>query len=288
MQKTAKLGLNKPDLTDYVNISDLNENMDVLDEAVGNAEDGLTTHLADYEYQIPSVVGTQIRLTKQSDTDRLFFKLDADLSGNITISTDGGATGKPLVEIDGSPVTQLEKGFVEVVADAAFFTLRSRGISGVDKRALIEIVNEAEANESVLKTQFKNAVNAVDTDGGINIPANATWAEILAQVPNIKTGKKWASGTATAISKTLTVTGLTFIPKIFLTKYISTNDAPLQNTAFVPKEYFGSNANLAISVGGTGTIVNPTITLIQNGFILKSTPDSGFSEGYLYSWIALE
>lgn len=69
MQKTAKLGLNKPDLTDYVNISDLNENMDVLDEAVGNAEDGLTTHLADdasttkkdtYNYRIIRIVTVRL------------------------------------------------------------------------------------------------------------------------------------------------------------------------------------------------------------------------------------
>lgn len=34
MKYTEKLQLKKPDLTDYVNISDINENMDMLDAAV--------------------------------------------------------------------------------------------------------------------------------------------------------------------------------------------------------------------------------------------------------------
>lgn len=42
MQKTSKLGLNKPDLTDYVSIADLNENADILDEALGGLQDGST------------------------------------------------------------------------------------------------------------------------------------------------------------------------------------------------------------------------------------------------------
>ena len=47
MQYTDKLGLKKPDLTDYVNVQDLNDNMDVLDEAVGNMGDDLIAHKAD-------------------------------------------------------------------------------------------------------------------------------------------------------------------------------------------------------------------------------------------------
>ncbi|MCG3089121.1 hypothetical protein [Sporosarcina cyprini] len=42
MQKTPKLGLNKPELTEYVTIADLNENMDILDGAVGELKEGTT------------------------------------------------------------------------------------------------------------------------------------------------------------------------------------------------------------------------------------------------------
>jgi len=38
MQHTQNLNLKKPDLTDNVLISDLNENMDVLDQAVGELQ----------------------------------------------------------------------------------------------------------------------------------------------------------------------------------------------------------------------------------------------------------
>ncbi|OMC81844.1 hypothetical protein BK128_21480 [Viridibacillus sp. FSL H7-0596] len=40
MKQTEKLNLKKPDLTDYVNISDLNENMDIIDAAVGDLKKG--------------------------------------------------------------------------------------------------------------------------------------------------------------------------------------------------------------------------------------------------------
>lgn len=38
MQKTTNYNLNKPDLTDYVDVTDLNENMDIIDEAIKNLE----------------------------------------------------------------------------------------------------------------------------------------------------------------------------------------------------------------------------------------------------------
>ncbi|MGE7837998.1 hypothetical protein [Viridibacillus arvi] len=42
MKQTEKLNLKKPDLTDYVNVSDINENMDILDAAVGKLNEGST------------------------------------------------------------------------------------------------------------------------------------------------------------------------------------------------------------------------------------------------------
>lgn len=47
MELTPNLSLKKPGLEDYVNVSDLNENADLIDAAVGGAEESLTTHLAD-------------------------------------------------------------------------------------------------------------------------------------------------------------------------------------------------------------------------------------------------
>ena len=47
MQETPNLKLKKPDLTDYVNVSDLNENADAIDAAVTLNKDNLTTHKAE-------------------------------------------------------------------------------------------------------------------------------------------------------------------------------------------------------------------------------------------------
>ena len=107
---------------------------DVLDENVAaNLLNLINAHKADNTYQTPTIVGTQIQLIKQSDTTRLFFKLDADLSGgDITISLDAGATSKPLVDIDGVAVTELSKGFVEVVENAVNFTYAPKGSNTLD------------------------------------------------------------------------------------------------------------------------------------------------------------
>ena len=113
------------------------ENTDVTPARLQNIEDGIeaahdeiTSHKADNAYQTPVIVGTQIQIQKQSDTKRLYFKLGADLSGGaITISLDEGATSKPLVDIDGVAVTELDKGFVEVVENAVNFTYAPKGAS---------------------------------------------------------------------------------------------------------------------------------------------------------------
>lgn len=77
-------------------------------------------------YQTPTIVGTQIQLQK-SNSSRLFFKLGSDLSGgDITISLDGGSEVN-LKDIDDVNVTELSKGFIEVVDNATFFTYAPKG-----------------------------------------------------------------------------------------------------------------------------------------------------------------
>ena len=106
----------------------INDNKEESDTKFGLID----SRLADYEYQTPVIDGMQIQLQKRSDTKILKFKLDADLSGGaITISLDGGATSKPLVDIDGVAVTELSKGFVEVVEDAVNFTYAPKGKGAV-------------------------------------------------------------------------------------------------------------------------------------------------------------
>jgi glutamine cyclotransferase len=105
-------------------------------------KDEIDSHLADYEYQTPTIVGTQIQLEKQSDTAILKFKLATDLSGGaITISTDEGDTDKPLVDIEGVAVTELDKGFVEVVENAVNFTYAPKGASLKEANEIITLTS---------------------------------------------------------------------------------------------------------------------------------------------------
>jgi len=50
MQETTNYGLKKPDLTDNVKVSDLNDNADVIDAALKDQADALAAHLAETVY----------------------------------------------------------------------------------------------------------------------------------------------------------------------------------------------------------------------------------------------
>lgn len=250
-------------------------------------DDKIAENLSDFEYQTPTIVGSQLRLTRKSGTHRLFIKIANDLSGPITVSLDNGASSKPLVDANGEAVSQLEKGFAEVVEDTSFFTLRSRGISSTDLQALINIVNEAEANESDLKTQFARAVNEVDVDGGINLPDHAAWAEILAQVPNIKTGKKWATGVINMVGaeNRLIINGLSFIPTTALAirKGLNNNSNNTPPWATVATKAIDNKVS-SIRIDNTTLLANS----VSSSFEGTSVTLIVGSVGGLWEWIAFE
>lgn len=303
MQHTPNLSLKLPEPTDFVQVEDLNENFTKIDEEIAkvtNEETGvptqLTEHLTDFEYQEPTVIGKQLQLVKKSGTKRLFIKIVNDLSGPITVSLDNGASSKPLVDANGEAVNQLEKGFAEVVEDTSFFTLRSRGISSTDLQALIEIANEAEANESDLKKQFAQAVNEVDVEGDINLPDSAAWAEILAEIPNIKSGKIGAVGKTHAISfsntQRLIVNGLTFKPSLVIAFVPSAISAtyPVARANFVlidNDRWFDDlerDMSLMTRVSST-TVSSSPYWMRDDGFEITTEQNSA---GNLYYWIAFK
>ncbi|MGG4440497.1 hypothetical protein [Brevibacillus fortis] len=91
-----------------------------------------------------------------------------------------------------------------------------KGINGVDRKALIDIANAADTNQSVVKTIIINNLKAKDPTLAIN--ASSTWADIIAAIPNLYIGKKWATGTvaipgSSGTNNEVTVTGLGFVPK---------------------------------------------------------------------------
>lgn len=93
-----------------------------------------------------------------------------------------------------------------------------KGISKQNLQSLITITNEAEANDSVLKTEMINAVHTADNS--ITLPADATWNDIVLQMPNINaSNKRWASGTLPTIDGAFTtgsINHLSFKPSIVI------------------------------------------------------------------------
>ncbi|WP_027399091.1 hypothetical protein [Anaerovorax odorimutans] len=103
-----------------------------IESKVNNCSEQISSIAEDNAYQTPTIVDTQIIIQKQSNINRLYFKLDNDLNGDITISLDGGNTSLPLKDIDGVNVTSLDKGFVEVVYETSFFTYAPKKIIGAN------------------------------------------------------------------------------------------------------------------------------------------------------------
>ncbi|SCG82733.1 hypothetical protein DW1_1160 [Proteiniborus sp. DW1] len=262
----------------------------------------LNASLSDYMYQTPTIVGSQIQLIKHSDINRIHFKLDSNINGTISISIDGGTTELPLVDIEGNPVTSLDKGFVEVVADANFFILRNKGgLSDSDKQALLDITNEALLNENAIKT---NIVNALNDKLESELLPNSAWLDIQNVISGIEIGKKWASGLVTSSSVTETfkfqngnldsktlhsiiVTGLDFDPSTIVA--FTTNGYNVTACKLHQKCLSTNEATLGLPVtttsnGSANRVVDGEYAYMRFGtFKLPAV-----SSSYEYFWMAFE
>ncbi|MCR8986109.1 hypothetical protein NW801_13855 [Brevibacillus laterosporus] len=98
------------------------------------------------------------------------------------------------------------------------------GIGDTDKKALIDIANRATDNDSTVRKAIITKLKAVSTENPLDLTDQSTWADISAVIPNIKAGKRFASGTATATADSqelyITVSGLTFKPSVILCSHI--------------------------------------------------------------------
>jgi hypothetical protein len=157
-------------------------------------------------------------------------------------------------------------------------------MTAAQKTDLINLTNEAETNDSALKTQYINAVNNVDTYGGINLAANATWSDILANIPSINTGKKYASGSiANYTGGIITVTGLSFQPAIV---YLWEPDVnPANNTVnFLAKHpTTGNYVDGYFGTAGSYNYMGSPPAQPVNGFAKQQNLLSG-----LVYWVAYE
>lgn len=113
-----------------------------------------------------------------------------------------------------------------------------KGLNGADKKALIDVVNAADTNQSVVKTNIINELKAKDAN--LALTNASTFADIIAAIPSLYIGKKWATGTISipgaGSQNPVTISGLEFIPKIIFvftsTDPTSTNPSVHCYTAF--------------------------------------------------------
>lgn len=141
----------------------------------------IENELVDQNYQIPVVVGSQIQLIKNGATGRLFFYLDADINGSITISLDGGATSVPLKDYDNQQIGGLDKGYVEVVDNTSFFTYAPKG-GGIDtiiKNYVVSAdgnINAGDLCEFINGQVRKTFQTRIDNPGPVTVATTAATA----------------------------------------------------------------------------------------------------------------
>lgn len=103
-------------------------------------------------------------------------------------------------------------------------TIKVSGVSDLSRQALIDIANDAELNNSVIKSDIITKLNAK----GLALLAGATWADVQSGIPNIVLNKREAdgTGTASASSGVKTISGLLFRPKLVV---VSIQDTTLND-----------------------------------------------------------
>lgn len=104
LQLTENLKLKKPDLTDYVIVSDLNDNMDVLDREVGELKQGSTT-IADLQTENKTLAGA-INELERNKADKTYV---AEQVENIdvpvkSVNSKTGAVTLSASDVGSSPV----------------------------------------------------------------------------------------------------------------------------------------------------------------------------------------
>lgn len=117
MQETPNLKLKKPDLTDYVNVGDLNENADLIDGAVTENKEGLAAHVADYA-TLTKKGHVQLSNATNSTSDTLAAtpKAVKDAMDRADAAFTSASNGKQTV---GNAITGVDSG-IEVPTNPTF------------------------------------------------------------------------------------------------------------------------------------------------------------------------
>ncbi|GED59382.1 hypothetical protein ABER61_16090 [Brevibacillus formosus] len=153
-----------------------------------------------------------------------------------------------------------------------------KGINGADKKALIDIVNAADTNQSTVKTNIVNALNAVSTEKSLGLTAASTWVAIQQAIPQVKTGKKIATGTISSLSAQATTSvPLDFVPAIVMVEFLGqlSNgvDVNYHSINFLRTMIDGSLQWVSDRTDGVYVKDRP----VSNGFVLTNGSYSGYT-----------
>lgn len=255
MQKTPKLQLNKPDLNDYVIVSDLNENMDILDEAVSELQDG-SAIIPDLETTNKTLAGG-INENKNSITSHL-----ADDAAH-------GIGDEPLIT-----TAQTLRGAI----NESFQIGNKVKSDTVD--ALLSV------DDSLPVTSEDSWVDVIGAIGQIS--TGKKWASGTTSSTDTSAHFQYAGTATTRNSPSVTVSGLSFKPSLvyLLTTtashsvYTEFNDGFYAKTVKVMSSFNGTTNN--VNVYNYKADVAPAY-VTETGFNLPVHHTSA-----IYTWIAFE
>lgn len=235
MQYTKNLNLKKPDQNDYVNIADINENMDVLDESVQKKYEKPTTGISKTDLSQPvqdslqkaDNAATQTELTKTNEAVATHM---ADLAHVHWIGT---AVGTNTLTATYEAITTLKNGlgvaFLNTTSSTGATTLNINGFGAIPiLKANGNPVTNLKAN-GIYTLRYANGNFILQGEGGEYGTATASdvivgktigtengLVEGIATIASLG-GKRWAGGVVTSDSLyKVTISGLNFKPKLII------------------------------------------------------------------------
>lgn len=273
MQLTPKLNLKKPDLTDSINVQDLNDNMDVLDTAVSELQEG-SASIPDLETNDKTLAGA-INELKQTVNDvgkeakEYTDQHAAELSHTKWIETVGG-TANALTATD-PDITSYKNGlavsFPATSNSTAAVTLNINGLGAIPiKKANGTAFSNAKAN-GVYTVRYRAGAFILQGESEVEIGQQIIKPSTTKQtiLKGLHDGTGYVEGdsnlTASNILAGKTIFGITgnVQPKQSRTFYITGNDA-------FETISWGFPYTLLTVVNGLGNIV-VYLTEVKDGYL---------------------
>ena len=190
MQTTKNYGLKKPDQTDFYNVNDFNENMDIIDEKLKNAQDNAQLSVEATNNLTPTYepssdvselssgekistafgkIATAIKSlishikNKSNPHDVTASQVGAFTSGDVVDNLESTATNLPLSANQGNRLAKAQKAFITANGSESAFSLSAGNITKLPLNNMIEKV-------SGKMLDGKSYAFSLTEDGGIYCP----------------------------------------------------------------------------------------------------------------------